>query len=56
MTALIDGLCVIGAAMLLPIAWHNPRLRAVVPYGRYAEWLMWISVGALALAMLLRPR
>jgi hypothetical protein len=42
------------AAVLLPVAWHNPRLRTVVPYGRYAEWLMWISVAALTVALLIR--
>ena len=42
------------AAALIPVAWHNPRLRSLGSYGRNAERLMWISIGALTVALLIR--
>jgi len=54
MTTLLDVLCFIVAAMLLPVAWNWPRLRTVPLWGRRMELFMFIAIGSLALAVLLR--
>jgi len=55
LTLVFDALCFIAVAMLLPCTWRNPRLRTAGPYGRRAERLMYISIVALAVALLIRP-
>jgi hypothetical protein len=46
--------CVIIAAGLVPIALLNPRLRNANRHGRRAEFFLWASIAALAVALLLR--
>ncbi len=55
MTTLLNLLLAVTLVLLLIGAWRNPRLRTAGVYGRRSEQLLWISIAAALVALLIHP-